>query len=189
MKEIIISNIRNLFEHEEKGFNKPLIINNFQSNNHISKGKKVKKIKKYKRKRDRRTLSFGENLNTISSYLKDIRNDLKKFGKWKIQLSITTNFTSSKDDNDEDCEMHSKSGNIKVMMNDKGDEIIEECFKSPVERHQNKFKESTKSIPFVFDYVRLLYYKCHKINPNCDESYIDFPDWIKSKKNSNKSYQ
>ena len=81
MKEIIISNIRNLFEHEEKGFNKPLIINNFQSNNHISKGKKVKKIKKYKRKGDRKTLSFGENLNTISSYLKDIRNDLKKFGK------------------------------------------------------------------------------------------------------------
>ena len=77
-------------------------------------------------------------------------------------------------------------------MNDKGDEIIEECFKSPVKRYQNKFKESTKSIPFVFDYVWLLHYKCHKINPNCDESYIDFPDWIKSKKTAinliNKKY-
>ena len=35
---------------------------------------------------------------------------------------------------------------------------------------------------FVFDYVDLLYYKCHKINPNFDGSYIDYPDWIKNKK-------
>ena len=35
---------------------------------------------------------------------------------------------------------------------------------------------------FVFDYVHLLYYKCHKINLNCGRSYIDSSDWIKSKK-------
>ena len=28
----------------------------------------------------------------------------------------------------------------------------------------------------------LLYYKCHKVNPNHGRSYIDFPDWIKNKK-------
>ena len=28
----------------------------------------------------------------------------------------------------------------------------------------------------------LLYYKCHKINRNHGGAYIDFPDWIKSKK-------
>ena len=38
-----------------------------------------------------------------------------------------------------------------------------------------------KSSEFVFDYVHLLHYKCHKINPNCDGSYIDCPDWIKTK--------
>ena len=32
------------------------------------------------------------------------------------------------------------------------------------------------------DYVHLLYYKCNKINPNHDGSYIDFLNWIKSKK-------
>ena len=32
---------------------------------------------------------------------------------------------------------------------------------------------------FVFDYVQLLYYKCHKINANCGGLYIDSPDWIK----------
>ena len=35
---------------------------------------------------------------------------------------------------------------------------------------------------FAFNYVRLLYYKCRKINPNCGQSYIDFLDWIKNKK-------
>ena len=35
---------------------------------------------------------------------------------------------------------------------------------------------------YVFDYSHLLYYKCHKLNPNCSGSYIDSPDWIKNKK-------
>ena len=38
---------------------------------------------------------------------------------------------------------------------------------------------------FVFDYVQLLYYKCHKINFNRGESYIDSPYWIKNKKTIN----
>ena len=39
-----------------------------------------------------------------------------------------------------------------------------------------------KGSEFVFDYVLLLYYKCHKINLNRGGSYIDSPHWIKSKK-------
>ena len=39
-----------------------------------------------------------------------------------------------------------------------------------------------KGSEFVFDYVHLLYYKFHEINPNRGGSYIDSPDWIKNKK-------
>ena len=39
-----------------------------------------------------------------------------------------------------------------------------------------------KGSEFIFDFVELLYYKCHKINPNCGGSYIDSPDWVKNKK-------
>ena len=39
-----------------------------------------------------------------------------------------------------------------------------------------------KDSEFVFNYVHSLYYKCHKINPNCAGSYIYSPDWIKNKK-------
>ena len=35
---------------------------------------------------------------------------------------------------------------------------------------------------FLFDYLHLMYYKCHKINAICDGSYVDSPDWIKNKK-------
>ena len=71
--------------------------------------------------------------------------------------------------------MHSKSHNIEIMMNDKADEIIEECFDSLKNRYQSNL-ELMKDSEFVFDYVQLLYYKCHKINPNHGRSYIDSPD-------------
>ena len=39
-----------------------------------------------------------------------------------------------------------------------------------------------KGSKFVFDYVQLLYHKCQKIHSNRGGSYIDYLDWIKSKK-------
>ena len=39
-----------------------------------------------------------------------------------------------------------------------------------------------KGIDFVFNYVHLMYYKCHRINSNYGGSYIDSPNWIKIKK-------
>ena len=35
---------------------------------------------------------------------------------------------------------------------------------------------------FIFDSVQLMYYKFHKVNFMCGDSYIDSPDWIKKKK-------
>ena len=67
------------------------------------------------------------------------------------------------------------------MINDLAVEVLKELFDSLKNRYQNKLK-SVKRSEFVFDYVHLLYYKCHEINPNRGESYIDSPDWIKNKK-------
>ena len=36
--------------------------------------------------------------------------------------------------------------------------------------------ESMEDSEFFFDYVNLLYYKCHKINSNHGGSYTDSPD-------------
>ena len=79
--------------------------------------------------------------------------------------------------------MHRKSGNIKIIINDKTDEVVKELFDSLKNRDHNNF-ESIKGSKFVLDYVCLLYYKCYKMNPNYGGSYIYSPDWIKNKKAS-----
>ena len=93
--------------------------------------------------------------------------------------------------------MHSKSDNIEIMMNDKADEVKDELFQSLPTKFQNGLETSMNVGDFIFDCIYLLYYKCHKINPNCRVSYIDSPDWIKNKKatinpinkNNNKCFQ
>ena len=74
--------------------------------------------------------------------------------------------------------MHSKSDIIEIMINDEADTDVKELLNSIKNRYQNNL-ESMKGSRFVFSYVHLLYYKCHKINPICGGSYIDSPDWIK----------
>ena len=56
---------------------------------------------------------------------------------WKIQLTITINFISSKNDNDEEHVTHSKSDNIERMINDEADEVVKKLFESLKERYQN----------------------------------------------------
>ena len=58
--------------------------------------------------------------------------------------------------------MHSKSNNLEITISDEADEVIKELFYSLKNRYQNNL-ESMKGSEFVFDYFRLLYYKCHKI--------------------------
>ena len=45
-----------------------------------------------------------------------------------------------------------------------------------IEYKRNKIRPSD----LVFDYVHLLYYKFHKINPYHGGSYIDSLEWIKN---------
>ena len=78
--------------------------------------------------------------------------------------------------------MHSKNYNIEIMINDEADEVMEECVNSLLNRYQNNLEESMKSSDFVFNYVHLLHYKCHKINFKRGGSHKDFPDLTKNKK-------
>ena len=84
--------------------------------------------------------------------------------------------------------MHSKCDYIKIMINDEADEVITELFDLLKNRYQNNL-ESMKGNDLVFDHIHLLYYICHKINPNRRGSYIDSPDWMKNKKVTIKFHQ
>ena len=63
------------------------------------------------------------------------------------------------------------------MINDEADEVMKQLFDSLIRSYQSNL-ETMKGNDLLFDYVHLLYYECHKINPNCDRLYIDSPDWI-----------
>ena len=74
------------------------------------------------------------------------------------------------------------------MISDVPDDIMEKLFNSLKNRYQNNLQTMIGS-EFVFDYVQLLYYKCHKMNLNGSGSYMDSPDWIKNKESNNTSHQ
>ena len=110
----------------------------------------------------------------------------------KIQLTIATKFISPKGDGEEHI-IHSKSDNIEIIINDKGDEVIEELLNHFfLDINQNGFETPIKGNDFILDWVHFLYYKCHKINPNRGESQIALkilPSGQKNKKSNNNSDQ
>ena len=61
-------------------------------------------------------------------------------------------------------------------------EIIEELFKSLLQRYQEGLEESMRGSKFIFDCADALYYNLNKISLNRGESYIDSPKWLKNKK-------
>ena len=64
--------------------------------------------------------------------MKDVINNPKKSDTWKIQLTLVIDFISFKDI-DEEFVMHSKSDNIKIMINERFDLIFDKidslCYK------------------------------------------------------------
>ena len=66
--------------------------------------------------------------------------------------------------------MYSKSDKIKIMINGKADELIQELFQAVLSRYQIGLETFIKGSDFVFGCVHLLYSKCHKIVSNWGRS-------------------
>ena len=69
---------------------------------------------------------------------------------------MAINFISSKDSK-ETRTMHSKSNNVEIMMGSKTDEVIEEFFKSFLQKYQEGLQESMRESEFIFVSVDSLY--------------------------------
>ena len=98
-----------------------------------SKGKKDKNLssKEYL-DMSRPYLSFIRNNHKIPQNLKvhssnEVIDYETQFGEWKVQLTISVNFISSKDFN-ETRNMNTKSDKMEIIMCSKTDEIINELF-------------------------------------------------------------
>ena len=185
-----IRDVKDLFYFSnDEDYYKPIITNGAFNNNYIqyeSKGNKNK------------ILTTSEYLDTIRPYLSDIINYHKTQGKWKIHsgntitehktqvewkihLAVVINFIFLKCSG-ETPTMHAKRDNAEIMMGSETNEIIQELFKSFLQRYQEGLEESMRGSEFIFDSVDALYYDLNKISLSRCGSYIDPPEWLKNKK-------
>ena len=118
----------------------------------------------------------------IEPYLRELINDHKSKGEWKIQLTAQINFISSRPGSDETRVMHTRSVNEEFTDGSDTDEIIKELFKSLLQRYQENLQEKIRGSDFVFDGVNFLYYDFNKISIGRGGSYTDSPKWLKNKK-------
>ena len=185
-----IKNVKDLFDLPvDEDYYKPTMTNGAFNNSYIQYESKENKDK---------ILAPIEYVDMIRPYLRDIINNHKTHGEWrihsvntitehktqsewKIQLTMATNFTSSKD-SDKTRTMHAKSNNVEIMMVSEANQIIEEVFKSFLQRYQEMLEESMRGSEFIFDSVDALHYDFNKINLSRGGSYIDSPEWLKNKK-------
>ena len=120
----------------------------------------------------------------IEPYLRELINDHKSKGEWKIQLTAQINFISLRPDSNETRVMHTRKYNEEFMNGSDTDEIIKELFKSLLQRYQENLQEKMRGSDFAFDGVNFLYYDFNKISINKGGSYIDSPKSLKNKKST-----
>ena len=114
---------------------KPIIVEDAFNNNYI----------KYESKGDKdKILMPNEYLNMIRPYLVGMINDHKSQSEWKIQLTLEINLVSSKPDSDETCIMYTKSNNIEIMIGSDTNDVINDLFKSILQRYQENLEEKMK---------------------------------------------
>ena len=134
----------------------------------------------------------------IKPYLSDLINKHKTHGSAKYHSGNKSwigknvqqvensaidfiNFISSKDF-DETRTMHTRSNNVEIMVGRETNEIIEDLFKSFLQKYQEGLEESMRGSEFAYDSVDILYYNLNKVSLTRGRSYIDFPKWLKNKK-------
>ena len=119
-------------------------------------------------------LATYEYFDKIKPYLKDMIDDYKSKGEWKIQLVMRVIFVSFIDKNETQV-MHTKSDNVKIMNGTDTDESF-------TKRYQEGLETKMKGSSYIFERIDLLEYHLHKVSLNRGSSYIDSPKWIKHKK-------
>ena len=167
-----IKDIENLFKISiDKDYYKPKLNKSGYNKNYAhyeSKGDKILSLKEY--------------LNLIERYLRELIEEYKQKGEWKVQLTIKVNFISLKPGSHETRIMYTRSDNIEIVFGDDNDDIIEQLFESLLKKYEENLQNKMRGSEFEFDGVNFLYYDFNKTSINRGGSYIDFPKWLKDKK-------
>ena len=147
-----IKNIKDLFNISiDKGYYKPGLVKSGYNNNYVqfeSKGYKI--------------LSIQEYLSLIEKYSKELINQYKNEGEWKVQLSAEINFISLKPGSDETRVMYTRSDNEEFMSGDDTSEIIKLLFESFLQRFEENLQNKMRGSEFEFDGINFFYYNFNK---------------------------
>ena len=181
-----IKDIEDLFKISiDKDYYKPKLTKSGYNNNYVqyeSKGNKILTLSKY--------------FTIIEKYLRKLIEEYKLKAEWKVQLTTEINFISLKPGSSETHIMHTRSDNVEIKFGDDIDDIIEQLFKSLLQKYEENLQNKMRGSDFEFDGVNFLYYDFNKMSLNRGGSYIDSPKWLKDKKstinpknNDNKCFQ
>ena len=99
-------------------------------------------------------LSLEEYLNIIRQYLRDMINNHKANGEWKVQLVMKIKFISSLDDN-EFRVMYTK--NVEIISGTETSDAINKLFESFFRRYQEGLQTEMTGSSFTFERVHSLY--------------------------------
>ena len=103
-------------------------------------------------------MALKEYLALIEKYLRELIEEYKLKGEWKVQLKIEVNFISLKPGSDETRIMYTRSDNVEIMFGDDNDDIIEQLFESLLQKYEENLQSKMKGSDFEFDGVNFLYY-------------------------------
>ena len=100
-------------------------------------------------------LALYKYFDIIRPYLKDMIDNHKARGEWKIQLIMRIIFVSSTDAN-ETRVLHRKSDNTTIMSGTETDDVINELFNIFRRRYQEGLETKMKGSSFTFDRIDFL---------------------------------
>ena len=124
-------------------------------------------------------LALYEYFEKIKPYLKDMIDDYKSKGEWKIQITMRIIFISFIDKNETQV-MHTKSDNVEIMNGTDTSDAINKLINSFMRRYQEGQETKMKGSSCILECTGLLEYHLHKISLNRGSSYIDSPILIKN---------
>ena len=169
-----IKDIENLFTTTiDKDYYKPKLVSSVYKNKYVpyvSKGDRI--------------LSIPEYFSLIETYLRELIDEYKDQGEWKLQLTAEIKFISLKPVSNEIRNLYLRSDNEEFMSGDDTDEIIKSLFQSFIQRYEENLQNKMKGSNFEFDEINFLYYDFNKTNIYRGGTYIDSPKWLKDKKST-----
>ena len=133
-----IKDIEDLFRISiDKDYYKPKLTKSGYNSNYVQYESKGDKI-----------LTLSEYFTVIEKYLRELIEEYKLKGEWKVQLTIEINFISLKPGSSETRIMYTRSDNIEIMFGDDSGDIIEQIFRSLLQKYEENLQKKNERIGF-----------------------------------------